>query len=159
MYHGSGRSCSDIVILIGRCWLLCWKTTALIVSAVITVKVTWTWLKYYHKRRLQRRWLHYRQNHVAVWMSWNTRRNHNIQMTYKSWVQISFNEKYLTTTVVSQDLFIIKLEADKISWTVVFVLSRDFLILILINLLTAIGLTPGGSSTVQHSTHLHTNNT
>jgi len=25
--------------------------------------------------------------------------------------------------------------------------------------LTAIGLTPGGSSTVQYSTHLHTNNT
>jgi hypothetical protein len=25
-------------------------------------------------------------------------------------------------------------------------------------LLTAIGLTPGGSSTVQYSTHLHTNN-
>jgi hypothetical protein len=29
----------------------------------------------------------------------------------------------------------------------------------MIYLLTAIGLTPGGSSTVQYSTHLHTNNT
>jgi hypothetical protein len=41
------------------------------------------------------------------------------------------------------------------------VVRTDIMIvsLLLIYLLTAVGLTPGGSSTVQYSTHLHTNST